>query len=318
MNKTLTYAFSLTVLSALMTGCMSYPVPVNIKSGNTERLQAAKAHRLAVANYEFRLRSLRDKTDSIGNILRHGWAEKELKNLSGAQTIHWNGIGVISAPDRSALAEADEALLVELVVDARKTYLQTIGNLLAISESRKDKRLLKLVRTSVEKFDPLRTYMYYLPAEIPPATFRASEQIADADRKFEEALELYKNSRSLWSSIRRRQDRQRRASLIVFKAIVADYPTSTKIGRCAFYIGECYRNYEEYRIASVWYDRAWQWDKQLPESAQYKAACLYDFDLGDREKARKYYEMVAESDPNPQNVAHAKKRLQRLKIPAKD
>ena len=100
----------------------------------------------------------------------------------------------------------------------------------------------------------------------------------------------------------------------VFLRLVQGYPNSAKIGRSAFYIAELYRRRDELARATVWYDRAWQWDDELTEPARYKAATLYDYKLSDLRNALKYYGLTIKHEKKHKaNVENARKRIEEIK-----
>jgi len=286
---------------------------VTVGPKDPEVLDAATALEVAGVNYHFRLKALREKVKKAGDIQKQGWAEKELKNLADAQTIRWKGMGRIVAPGPETLAEANEAELVELVVAARTAYLKALRDLLGIYQVRQDLPKVSLVRQMREKFNPVHTYLYYLHAEVPPEDLRAAQRVAAADRAFEQAVKLYEEGRS-GLGLGATRHRKRLQALEAFRGLVLAHPRSSKIGHSAFRIAELYRGYEEYARAALWYDRAWQWDPKIPEPVRYRAATMYEFKMGDKEKALKYYALAIQHEKAyRRNVEHARNRIALLK-----
>jgi len=314
MKRKLTVMFCLALAWIPLVGCNGDKAKITIRRADVEELAAVKAFELARADYRFRLKALITRYKQIGNMQKQVWAQRELKNLIDAQTIEFYGFGTVVAPDTAALDQAGEAMLVELVVEARKAYSEAASELLGYYDKRRDDRKVALMSKMFDRFDPVRTYLYYLSAEIPASTLVASEDIAAADEVFDSALKAYRVS---ISHLKFGDDvyQARRRALGAFRGLVQDYPKSTRIGRSAYFIAEIYRAVGEPARAVVWYDRAFQWDAAIVHPARYRAAILYDYNeqVRDRAKARVYYAMAIKYEKGyERNAAHARKRIKEL------
>lgn len=328
MKRTIIATLSLAAISICLCGCPngkpSGPVGLVIKDGITTitlsadsktEVQAATAVEVARMNYIFYLNALHENFKQTGDVQKQTWADRELQNLLDAHTIQWRGMDEIVAPSHKSLAKADENLLVEWAVSAREDYLRTVENLMSVYKSREilNRPRAEAVERIQDGFDPVRTYMYYLSAEIPASNLRAVQTVPEADKLFEQGLKFYKDGTSALSTFIAIGKTQRRQALEAFLKLVRSYPTSAKIGRSAFYIAELYRRCDEPARAAVWYDRACEWDDRLVEPARYKAATLYDYKLGDLRNALKYYKLTIKHEKKHEgNVENARKRIKEI------
>ena len=308
MMQTMKRVMSLAIAAAVLAGCGE---PAR-KLTDPKELAAVQAAEVARVNYEFHLAVLGDRMQAVGDLRRERWAQRELKNIRDSHKLEWIGLGKILPPDRATLGEADRALLVEYVVAARGTYLKAMDGLLALYQGAQDRPGVERVQGVLDAFNPIRTYMYFLSVEIPAENLRAEEEIPAATGLFDKALRTYDDSKKPWVVGNARRTAHVHA-IRDFREVIAKYPKSNKISRCAFFIAELYRTYEEYERSVVWYDRAWQWDPRTPDPVRYNAALLYDFKLKNAKKALKYYELALKHDRNRDNVNYARERIKVLK-----
>ena len=276
-------------------------------------LATVKALEVARVNYEFRLNVLRDHFGTKGDVARRRWAERELKNLAEVGQLSVPGLGRVIAPKPETLSSANEALLVEYVVAARKTYLQALADTLAHYGPTKNSDRLDSVRKMQDSFDPVRTYMYFLSAEVPGPALRASSLEPQADDMFEGARRLYKEGTSVVNKFTAAGRKKRSDAIEMFRRVVWDYPTSDKIALSAYYAAELYRGYGEDVRALAWYERAWQWDPKIDEPALFRMATLCDLRLNDHDNALKYYRLSIQHErSNAHNVQYATERIKVL------
>lgn len=305
MMQTIGRVTILTAVAGMLVGCP--PVKLQIP-GDAKEAASVEAVELARVNYQFFLEVLRDRMKVGGDIRKQVWAERELKNLVDAHTLKWKGLGEIVPPDPSSLDDANEALLVEYVVGARKGYLKALDDLLSIYQTAQDEKKIARVDAVLKAFNPVHTYLYYLTAEIPGPTLRAIKPQLAASDLFDEAMKAYR-------SAARRLGVGEAARLNYVEAfrkfglVVEKYPESDKISRCAFHIAEINRHFGEYDRAAMWYDRAWQWNPQTPDPVRFRAAFLYDFKLKNRTKALEYYRLTVEFETDFDNREYAEKRI---------
>ena len=294
------------VLAACMVaaGCDSKPSPIRrgfkqglkvidtlaVTPGDALEIKAVTAAEVARVQYRYRLTVLRGYCNSIGDADRYNWSGKELANLDEAQWFAWTGIPEIAPPAGESLTSADPRLLVEFVLTARAGYNQAMRDLEKFYSERLSLDKLKFVTRVRERFDPVRTYMYFFSAEAPPENMKPVNVIPAAEELYSKALSIYKNGSAL--PLLANYNKQRQA-LRLFLTITEQHPTSTRSPLSAFYIGHIYREYFNENVRAVmWYQRAWKWDPRIQIGARFQAAVVWDYRLQNREKAMELYQDV--------------------------
>jgi len=311
--------------ATVLAGCDRPPSPpktaegemvrqVTVSPANRDELAAATAVKAAKVNYLYRLQVLEGYYDRIGNMDKLIWTRHEMENLQGAQTFTWEGLPDVLAPEGESIEGADERLLAEYVVAARQEYLDAVASLEDYYIAAGQDFKAGLVANMQQRFDPLRTYMYFLSAEVPPADLQPTAVIPEADAMFAEALKLHEQGKGiLHMALTTDYDKQRQA-LVKFRQLIAEYPTSARIAEAAYYIGDIYKEYFNENIRAVlWYERAWQWDPNITKPARFQAATVYDFRLHNDEKAVDLYRQAIQHEQfNASNVRYSQQRISEL------
>ncbi|MFW6155110.1 MAG: tetratricopeptide repeat protein [Planctomycetota bacterium] len=282
------------------------PITSIILTAEGER-EAAQRLVDAQAEYRWRLAALAAYYQTNGALIKHRWAVREAKNLEQAHVLSFKDLQV-NEPDRGpAVGQADEATLVERVVAARKAYMDAIDELTLYYEGVGAPLKLAAVDTLRRRFDPVRTYMYFLDAEVPPADLKPLRITPEAEQMYDEALTLYKRGSVLGITVDYNKKRQ---ALLRFLELIRQYPTSTKIAYSAFYVGEIYRLFDEPTRAVMWYRRATQWDPTLDRPARFEAAKIAQFELRNYELALELYREVLQYETfDMGNVKEARGRI---------
>ena len=327
MTKNLAWTTAMAVLACgLMAGCDQPPSPprtakwevpksLAVIPGNKEEYAAVMATETARVNYEYRLVVLQNYYQRTGGMDKLRWTQREQDNLKQAQTFTWEGIPAIEPPKGESLANADEHLLVQFAVRARKDYLEAMKGLLdyykaSAPNSYKTQRVTNVLR----RFDPIRTYMYFLEAEIPGPELRPIEVIPAADALYAKAIKLHEDGKGLLGTFVTTSYPKQRHALLLLLELVRTYPRSTKVALAAYHIGEIYKEYFNENVRAVhWYERAWQWDPNILEPARFQAATIHDFRLFNRAKAVECYrQAILHEQFNASNVRYAHQRIQEL------
>lgn len=314
------------VLCGLTIGCDRMPDPprtadssipsaLAVSPGNQDEGAVVLTAEKTRVNYKYRLTVLQDYYRKTGNVDKFHWAEEELANLANAQTFHWEGIPQVMPPVGESLANADEPLLVEYVVGARREYLKAMGDV-GDYYKRTGVNSYKAQRVAnvLQRFDPVHTYMYVLQAEIPPATVKPIEVIPQADKMFAQAIDLYQSGKGILLTFVTTDYKKERQALMILLDLIQRYPRSTKVAQAAFYIAEIYKEYfnEDVR-ACQWYERAWQWDPAITLPARFQAAVVNDYRLYNRAKAVELYRQVIQHETfSASNVTFAHRRIREL------
>lgn len=326
MISTLAKTMFVAVLACgLFTGCDLPPAPpktannrlprtLTVMAGNTAETTAATAAESARVNYRYRLTVLYTYYMQTGNLDKAHWVKRETKNLDDAQTFLWSGIPEITSPTGESLANADEHLLVEYVLSARAAYLDAMRSILTLYRDKAgDSYKAQRVSNVLDRFDPVRTYKYFLDAEMPAATLRPVQVIPEAEKMYAQALKLHKQGKGILGPLTTNYEKQRQA-LMLFLNLVNRYPQSTKIALAGFYIGEIYKEYFNENIRAVaWYVRAVEWDSNLTKPARFQAAVVEDYRLYNKARAIELYRQVIQHEQfNASNVQWAHNRIREL------
>jgi len=277
--------------------------------------EVASNMRQAEAAYDHALNVLRAHYLKAGIYAKREWAQRELKNLQRARTWQIEGLDPLPQPGSGSIEQA-EALLAERVVDARQQWKEALGELDDYYAGREMNFKLAMVRTVQRRFDHVHEYAYFLHAEVPPPDLRPREFVQAANDLYDRALTLHHRGKPFPAITD--YGKQRKA-LGLFLEMVHKYPTSTKIARSAYYIGEIYKEYFNENLRAVqWYERAWRWDSNIPLPARSQAAFVYDFRLHRRAKALDLYRQVIEREQfAPDRVRYSRQRIGELENKAR-
>lgn len=289
-------------------GCDAPPDPLTTESGQEvkvlsvdpedgEELQAVKEAEAARVAYRYRLEVLEAFYRDRADLTKLNWARAEMKNLNQAQWFDWEGVEAVP-PAGESIANADEHALVEQTVAARQAWVSAIQRLEALYRREQNTEKLQAIELVQQRYDPVRVYMYFLDAEIPGPNLRPTAVIPEAAALYAEAMDLYNKGKG-WTHTFVSTDYQlQRQALLKLLTLVRTYPTSTKIGQAAYFIGEIYKEYFNQNYRAVhWYQRAWQWDSGLDQPARFQAAVVYDLRLQDKVKALELYQESIKYDP---------------------
>jgi len=289
-------------------GCDPKPAPIRrgfrdglkvidtlaVAPGDAAEVKAVTTAEAARVQYRYRLTVLRGYCNSIGDADRYNWSGKELQNLDEAQWFTWTGIAEVIPPKGESLSSADPRLLVEFVLSARAAYKQAMRDLEKFYRDRLSLKKLKFITRVRERFDPVRTYVYFFSAEAPPENMKPVNVIPAAEELYSKALSIYK--RGSLVPLFADYNKQRQA-LRLFLTITEQHPTSTRSPLAAFYIGHIYREYFNENVRAVmWYQRAWKWDPRIQIGARFQAAVVWDYRLQNHTRAMELYHAVLEHE----------------------
>jgi len=324
-QKLIRLLFAAIPVFVVITGCDRPPAPpktadeehvkvISIAPSERGELQAAAAVEAAKVNYRYRLQVLQGYYDKVGNMDKLIWTQREMKNLDQVQTFAWEGLPDITPPIGESLEDADERILVEYVVQARTDFKNAMEELAQFYQRSDQNFKAALIHNMQDRLDPIRTYMYFFSAEIPPADLRPVAIIPEADALFAEALRLYKSGKGILRIALTTNYQKQRQALLTFHQLIDTYPTSNKIAESAYYIAEIYKEYFNEDIRAVhWYQRAWQWDPNITKPARFQAATVHDIRLHNYAQAVECYKLTIQHEQfNPSNVRYAHQRITEL------
>jgi len=302
-------------------GCDIRPAPITEKwktitsaavdPNDADEVKAVTAAEVARVQYRYRVTVLREYCNRIGDADRFNWSGKEIENIDEAQWFQWTGIPEVLPPEGESLTNADSQLLVEHILTARAAYNQAMRDLEQFYQTRNNAQKQGLVSRVRQRFDPVRTYIYFFSAEAPPENMKPDDVIPAAEQLYEQAMTLYNKGKPL--PLLTDYSKQREA-LRLFLTIIEKHPTSTRSPLAAFYIGHIYREYFNEDVRAVmWYQRAWQWDPSIQVGARFQAAVVYDYRLQNKDKAMELYKLVLEFEfEDLTNRWYARRRIKEL------
>jgi tetratricopeptide (TPR) repeat protein len=283
-------------------------------------------HRRAYTRY---LQALATFYSEHGLEQKAGWARNELRSFGLVKQGSYlsDHEASAAAPDSPPgtdvpsikLADRNEQDLVEDMISHRRMYMDTLRVLVAYyTENALDKKA-NVARLEIKGLESVKQYKYVMDAELPMATLRPTESIAEADRLYDEAMKLLSAGGHRVPIFFSRQTMNK--ALTRFKELINKYPTSDKIDDAGYYIAEIYKEYGEEKdntLAVEWYKRAIEWNPQLPHPAWSHCAHVLDFRLHEREQALEWYHKVLENEKDQKgprfwkNIDVANKRITEL------
>ena len=208
------------------------------------------------------------------------------------------------------MAQAGEVDLVEKVAAARNSYQETLNQLIAYYESTGNATKLKWARTEHSSLDRMAQYRYLMPAEWTPQGLVARDSIETADQLYESALSKHRYGSGLGLIP---NNEMLRDALRIYNRIIVEYPTSDKIDDAAYRIGRLHEHFNDYALAAVYYQRAFQWNPEVPFPARFRAAYVMDIKLHKRDEALILYKQAIEKEAKwENNVEFAKIRIAKL------
>jgi tetratricopeptide (TPR) repeat protein len=203
-----------------------------------------------------------------------------------------------------AVPAAAEVDLVEQMITYRSMYQVALAELLDYYTTRGDAEKLRWASRETES---LVQYRYLMPAEAIQTELAATDSIEEADVLFEESRRLYWEAKRL--VVIADEDKFRMA-LKGFNKVITDYPTSDKVDDAAYRAGQVYEHFNDYQIAAVYFQRAFQWDDNTPYPARFKAAYILDKHLHMRKEALAIYRLAVQREARYEgNTEYAQKRI---------
>jgi tetratricopeptide (TPR) repeat protein len=222
---------------------------------------------------------------------------------------------VVPPAAESVGRDADERLLAEYALTARQAYLDSLDRLEQFYRKHEPGGYKAVRVANVRaRFDAVRTYEYFLNAQIPGPDLRPTVVNPEADALYDQAMKLYSQGKGILHTFVTTDYDKERQALGMLRELIEKYPHSTKIAMAAYYIGEIYKEYFNEDVLAVhWYERAWQWDPNIPKPARFQAATVYDLRLMQKPEAIECYRGALEYEQfNKSNCDFARKRLRDL------
>lgn len=207
-----------------------------------------------------------------------------------------------------------ETDVVEQVVTNRQAYRQSLDLLVQHYSKAGNNMKMLWAQKELAALDTMPKYRYIIEAEVAGPDLKAKNSIPEADKLFEEALQLEKAAG--WVPIVKtfiRDENLLRLALDKYNLLISRHPSSDKIDDAAFKAGEIYNYFKDYTIALLYYQRAFQWDPKTIYPARFKAAFILDKRLHRRAEALQLYQQAIEKEAIHHDLRDfAEKRIKEL------
>jgi TolA-binding protein len=213
------------------------------------------------------------------------------------------------AGGKPASGSASDIELVERLLAARRDYQGSLERLRAYYLSIGDVERSKWAEEELLQYHRIAKQAYRLELDVPPPTLQASYNDKDANELFIRAMSYKDKGRGLDYI-----DNQRRAELLL-QQLLSNYPQSNKIDDAAYELGDLYESkaYKQYRRATSYFERCFQWNPNTDKDARMRAARIYDKQLHESGKASQLYSEVLTHETDPKRRDEARKRLDELR-----
>jgi len=188
---------------------------------------------------------------------------------------------------------AVEVDLIEQVAINRQAYQRALETLMAHYMQSGNNIKLQWAQKELDALNTMPQYDYIVDATVAGPDLKASASIPQADELYDEAVKLHKEATTL---LLFKDNSLLRLALDKYNEVIRKHPTSDKIDDAAFKAGEIYGHFNDYSIALVYFQRAFQWDAATPYPARFKAAYILDYQVHNRGEALELYRQAVETE----------------------
>ncbi len=199
-------------------------------------------------------------------------------------------IGSVGVVD---IAKAGETDFVEQIAVNRQAYRQGLESLIKYYTKTGNNMKFKWAKKELAALDSIPQYKYIIEAVTAGPNLRASISIPEADDLYMDALELEKDAGVL---IFGKNNDMLRLALDKYDRLIKNYPSSDKIDDAAYKAGEIYEYFQDYSIALVYYERAYQWDPDTTHPAKFRSARILDKRLHRYAEALELYRQAIKTE----------------------
>ncbi len=209
------------------------------------------------------------------------------------------------------VGSTDEIDLVEQVATHRRSYRRSLELLVQHYTVVGDNRKLGWAKEELRSLDRMPQYRYIIDAEVMPATLTAGTRIPAADELYLDAVETKRQAEPIGIL---KDEELLRVALEKFNRLIRQYPTSDKIDDAAYRAADIYEYFNDFEIALLYYQRAYQWDQDTPYPARFHAAQILDKKLHRRGEALEVYQqaVLREGDEYDEWKMYAERRIKEL------
>lgn len=191
------------------------------------------------------------------------------------------------------VADKGEVDLIEEMAASRQAYSQGLALLVSYYTRTGNNMKLQWAQKELEAFNTMARYDYIVGPEVVDRNLKPTASIPAADDLFLEGeafekqagpLPLLKDQNSLRLALQR------------YKDVIKLHPTSDKIDDAAYKAGVIYEYLQDYSIALLYYQSAYQWDPDTIYPARFRAARVLDKNLHRNAEALKLYQEAVQTE----------------------
>lgn len=252
-----------------------------------------------------------------------------LVGCEGATRRHDKRVADVTPPKDDIDAESDQPPAdlpqvsdeVEDMMAAREAYIQRLIELERIYLEHGETEKANWARRQREQTEKVEVYPY-LSEKAPEYSSQAAplDSIPEADKLYYEALAKYKTFVGIpFVGFTKLNSKDAKDTVMKFRRILRDYPTSDKVDDAAYYCGVIYKEFlreddPDNQLALRYYNWALELNPETPHPARFDMAAVYDFRLHDRARAIELYNDVLETEEagNQSNQRFAATRIEQL------
>ncbi len=209
-----------------------------------------------------------------------------------------------------SVVEAGEADIIEQMSINRLAYRQYLESLVAHYKKTGNNMKLKWAKDELKRLNKMPQYKYIIEASVAGPNLKAKSSITIADYMYDEAYRLEKRAKRL---IFIKNENLLRVTLDKYNQLIRKHPSSDKIDDAAYRAGGICEYFKDYKIALLYYQRAYQWDPDTIHPARFKAAYILDKYLHRRAEALELYQQAVKKRNLRMNYKRsAEKRISEL------
>jgi len=190
--------------------------------------------------------------------------------------------------------DASEVDLVEKLAQQRSEYFEALIELKGYYESVGNFRKTQWADRELAMLGEIPQYSFIISGEMTKEGVKSFVDVPAANAKYAEAKELYDKAKFM--ALIGDKPSLRKA-LAMFNEIIETWPNSSKADDSAYYAGQIYHFFKDYKLAALYYKRAIQWSPDFSGAPiRYRLASTLDYKLGRRAEALSYYKLALEKE----------------------
>jgi tetratricopeptide (TPR) repeat protein len=208
------------------------------------------------------------------------------------------------------VTDTTETDIIEQVAVNRREYRHGLEALVEHYTATGNSMKMDWAKKELAALNRMPQYKYVIEAEAASPNLSAKTPIPEADALYLEAVQLQKQAEQL---VVIKDDDLLRLALDKYNRLIREYPSSDKIDDAAYKAGSIYEHFNDYTIALLYFQRAYQWDPATIHPARFRTAYLLDKRLNRKNEALELYkEAIQKESQHEQWREFAEKRVRQL------